>query len=82
MEAECPKSTTMRGLCAQDIMSTSLISLEPEQSIGQLVEYLKTYPRHADFPVIDSSRGGILLGVVSINGSLRCYCNVFKLKLS
>ena len=46
-------------------MSTSLISLEPEQSIGQLVEYLEMYPRLLDYPVIDSSRGGIFLGVVT-----------------
>jgi len=66
LETECPKSVISRGLCAKDIMSRApLISLRPEQGIGPLLDCLKKYPGIADFPVIDSSRGGILLGVVT-----------------
>ena len=56
----------MRGLCAQDIMSRApLVTLEPEQNIGELVKYLELYPRLADYPVVDSSRGGVYLGVIT-----------------
>jgi CBS domain-containing protein len=66
LETECPKNMIMRGMCAKDIMSRPpLVSLEPEQRIGQLLEYLKRNPGFDDYPVIDSSYGGILLGVVT-----------------
>ena len=55
----------MRGLCAQDIMSRApLITLKLEQSIYQLLNYLELYPHLADYPVVDSSRGGIVLGII------------------
>jgi len=56
----------MRGLSAKDIMSQPpLASLDPEQSIGQLLKYLEENPGIADYPVVDSTRGGILIGVVT-----------------
>ncbi|OEU12785.1 Voltage_CLC-domain-containing protein [Fragilariopsis cylindrus CCMP1102] len=66
LETECPKNVIMRGLCAKDIMSRPLlVALEPEQRIGQLLEYLRRNPDFDDYPVIDSSHGGILLGVIT-----------------
>lgn len=66
METECPKNIIMRGLCAKDIMSRPpLVALEPEQRIGRLMEYLERNPGFDDYPVIDSSHGGILLGVIT-----------------
>jgi chloride channel 7 len=66
LEAEPPKSMRMRGLRAQDIMSSSpLITLQPEQDVTELVEYLQQHPTFADFPVVDPNHGGILLGVIT-----------------
>jgi CBS domain-containing protein len=66
LETECPKNMIMRGMCAKDIMSRPpLVALEPEQGIGQLLEYLKRNPDFDDYPVIDSGHGGILLGVIT-----------------
>ena len=66
LESDPPSSMTMRGIKAQDIMSSSpLITLEPEQNVGELIEYLKRYRHFADFPVVDPIRSGIFLGVVT-----------------
>ena len=56
----------MRGLSAKDIMSRPpLAALDPEQHIGTLLKYLETNPGIADYPVVDSTRGGILIGVIT-----------------
>ncbi|KAL3903676.1 MAG: hypothetical protein SGILL_010356 [Bacillariaceae sp.] len=66
LESDPPSSMRMRGMKAEDIMSSSpLITLTPEQNIGELIEYLKRHPHFADFPVVDPSRDGIYLGVVT-----------------
>ncbi|VEU44418.1 unnamed protein product [Pseudo-nitzschia multistriata] len=65
LEAECPNSMIMRGLCAQDIMSRApLITLEPEQPVGQLLEYLEKYPYVVDYPVVDPNSNGVFLGII------------------
>lgn len=65
LEAECPNSVIMRGLCAQDIMSRPpLIFLEPELSIEKLLNCLEKYSRHLDYPVVDPNQNGVFLGVI------------------
>ncbi|KAL3923669.1 MAG: hypothetical protein SGILL_001524 [Bacillariaceae sp.] len=66
LDSHPPSSITMRGIKAQDIMSSSpLIMLVPEQNVGEMIEFLKKYRYISDFPIIDPQRNGIFMGVVT-----------------
>ena len=53
-----------RGLKAKDIMSTPLVSLQPELLVKDAINYLEQY-EFADFPVVDPKRNFVLLGIIS-----------------
>eukprot|EP00567_Pseudictyota_dubia_P004614 CAMPEP_0197440956 /NCGR_PEP_ID=MMETSP1175-20131217/7327_1 /TAXON_ID=1003142 /ORGANISM="Triceratium dubium, Strain CCMP147" /LENGTH=857 /DNA_ID=CAMNT_0042971151 /DNA_START=81 /DNA_END=2654 /DNA_ORIENTATION=+ len=64
LEEEPPEVTKRLVLRAKDVMSANLIKLEPVMRVGAILDVLKEHS-HLDYPVTNTSNGGILVGSIS-----------------
>ena len=64
LEEEPPKVTKRLVLRARDVMSIDPVHLQLRMQVAEIFEILQEYS-HLDFPVIDPSKGGRLVGSIS-----------------
>ena len=65
LEETPPQVLEYHGLKARDVMSSPVVTIQPQMRVGDLLAILNKYEYILDFVVTDPSRGGRLVGLIS-----------------